>query len=226
MLQISSLPARLHMMQQETSPATGLRRPTLTMQGIASSQRSGYTYTYDGDGNRVKKATGSSGTLYWQGPVGDPIAEASKELFVTVHTPSSLSAAACAECGLSVGFCHPGCEELRDILLARDFEQPALFWQYHRLAVDTYCVQHSPYVESAKSLAAHLCGLCVYFEGQNDAVALHKLQRWLSTNPQISKPQLRSIRGALTIKHVSGLEDPVLYGSRGRMGPYCLGRLQ
>src|SRR5450755_4556469 len=62
MLQISSLPARLHMMQQETSPATGLRRPTLTMQGIASSQRSGYTYTYDGDGNRVKKATGSSGT--------------------------------------------------------------------------------------------------------------------------------------------------------------------
>jgi RHS repeat-associated protein len=37
---------------------------------------SGYTYTYDGDGKRVKKATGASGTLYWQGPVGDPIAEA------------------------------------------------------------------------------------------------------------------------------------------------------
>src|SRR5262249_33102753 len=25
----------------------------------------GYTYTYDGDGNRVKKSNGSTGTLYW-----------------------------------------------------------------------------------------------------------------------------------------------------------------
>ena len=25
----------------------------------------GYTYTYDSDGNRVKKANGSTGTLYW-----------------------------------------------------------------------------------------------------------------------------------------------------------------
>jgi hypothetical protein len=36
-----------------------------------------YTYTYDGDGNRAEKANGSTGTLYWRGPSGDPISESS-----------------------------------------------------------------------------------------------------------------------------------------------------
>jgi len=70
---------------------------------------------------------------------------------------------------------RPNCAALRDALLARDFEQPVLFWRHHRLAVDTYCVQHSSYVESAKSLAAHLCGLCVAFEQNNDPTALKRL---------------------------------------------------
>ena len=36
----------------------------------------GYTYTYDADGNRVKKSNGSTGTLYWYmtpGIVANPI---------------------------------------------------------------------------------------------------------------------------------------------------------
>jgi RHS repeat-associated protein len=37
----------------------------------------GYTYYYDGDGNRVAKSNGSTGTLYWRGPTGDPISESS-----------------------------------------------------------------------------------------------------------------------------------------------------
>jgi Family of unknown function (DUF5946) len=123
-----------------------------------------------------------------------------------------LVAARCSECGLSVDAGQPRCEELRDILLARDFQQPVLFWQYHRLAIDAYCVQHSSYVKSAKSLAAHLCGLCIYFDHQNDAAAMRTLQRWLSTNPQINKPELPAKRGQLTITHVSGIEDSVSYG--------------
>ena len=35
----------------------------------------GYAYTYDGKGERVKKASGSTGTLYWKGMGSDPIAE-------------------------------------------------------------------------------------------------------------------------------------------------------
>jgi hypothetical protein len=50
-------------------------------------------------------------------------------------------------------------------------------WTYRRpldqrLAVDAYCVQHAAYVESAKSLAAHLCGLCIAFEDVGAAAAL------------------------------------------------------
>ena len=37
----------------------------------------GYSYYYDGDGNRVVKTNGSSGTLYWRGPTGDAISESS-----------------------------------------------------------------------------------------------------------------------------------------------------
>jgi len=37
----------------------------------------GYNYYYDGDGNRVAKSNGSTGTLYWRGPTGDPISESS-----------------------------------------------------------------------------------------------------------------------------------------------------
>jgi hypothetical protein len=119
----------------------------------------------------------------------------------------------CAECGLRTTAGAPNCAGLRDRLFARDFEQPALNGNHHRLVVDCYCVQHSPYVLSAKSLAAHLCGLCVAIEHGNDPAMLGGIHRWLSTNPPITKPALPAFRGELTIAHVSGIEDPVAYGA-------------
>jgi hypothetical protein len=101
-----------------------------------------------------------------------------------------------------------------DALLARDFEQPAMYWRHHRLAVDAYALQHEPYVKSAKSLAAHLCGVCIAFEHSNDSVLLSRLQKWLSTNPTIVRPALPTARGALTIAHVHGISDPVEYGRK------------
>jgi hypothetical protein len=101
---------------------------------------------------------------------------------------------------------------LLDALLARDFEQPVLYWKYHRLTVDTYGVQHSPYVESAKSLAAHSCGLCVALASGNDPHKMKALQLWLSTNAKLPKPELPSFRGSRTIADVSGIEDPASYG--------------
>lgn len=35
----------------------------------------GYTYGYDGDGNRVTKSNGSTGTLYWRGKDGETLNE-------------------------------------------------------------------------------------------------------------------------------------------------------
>lgn len=118
----------------------------------------------------------------------------------------------CPECGIRSGAGQPNCAALRDVLLARDFEQPVRYWKYHRLAVDAYCVQHSFYVESAKSLAAHLCRLCVALEQSNDPDKLKRLQHWLSTNPKLPKPELPLFRGSLTIADVSGIDDPVGYG--------------
>jgi len=118
----------------------------------------------------------------------------------------------CRECGLRVGPGEPSCAALRDGLLARDFQQPALYWKYHRLAVDAYCLQHSPYVESAKSLAAHLCGLCAALEHANDLGIVKGIQRWLDTYPDLRKPPLPSFQGSLTIAHVCAIDEPLAYG--------------
>jgi hypothetical protein len=118
----------------------------------------------------------------------------------------------CADCGLRTDLGEPNCAELRDTLLARDFEQPALYWRFHRRAIDAYCVQHAAYVKSAKSLAAHLCGLCVALEHANHAATLRGIQQWLSTNPKLQKPELPGFRGDVTIADVSGIEDALEYG--------------
>jgi Family of unknown function (DUF5946) len=124
------------------------------------------------------------------------------------------SGEACPECGLRTASGQPTCVQMRDALLARDFEQPVRYWRFHRLAVDAYCLQHEPYVKSGKSLAAHLCGVCIALEHANDASLLERLNRWLSTNPPIKRPALPTFRGALTIAHVHGIDEPVEYGRR------------
>jgi hypothetical protein len=118
----------------------------------------------------------------------------------------------CPECGLRTAPDQPTCVQMRDALLARDFEQPVPYWRFHRLAVDAYCLQHGPYVKSAKSLAPHLCGVCMFFEHGNDADLFARMNRWLSTNPPIQKPDLPTFRGNLTIAHVHGIEEPSEYG--------------
>jgi len=117
----------------------------------------------------------------------------------------------CSDCGLRTEPGAPDCAALRDALMARDFEQPALYWKYHRMAIDAYCVQHAAYVKSAKSLAAHLCGLCVALEQGNHAGAMEGIQRWLSTNPKLDKPELPRFRGSVTIGDVYGKNDPIEY---------------
>jgi Family of unknown function (DUF5946) len=120
----------------------------------------------------------------------------------------------CTECGLQTGNDEPTCAQMFDALVARDFERPALFWKSHRLMVDAYALQHEPYVKSAKSLAAHLCGAGIAFEHGGDPTLLSRLRRWLSTNPSIVRPALPKNRGALTVAHVYGIDDPVDYGRR------------
>jgi len=52
----------------------------------------------------------------------------------------------------------------------------------------------------------------VAVERGNDQTLLSGIHKWLSTNPHLEKPELPVSRGELTIGHVSGIEDPALYG--------------
>lgn len=56
---------------------------------------------------------------------------------------------------------------------------------------------------SAKSLAAHLTGLCWAVEKDGNARGLRILQQWLNSPGKLVKPALPTSRGALTIADVA-----------------------
>jgi hypothetical protein len=99
-----------------------------------------------------------------------------------------------------------------DELLARDFSNVAYF-RVHRLMVDTYALQHPErYCVSAKSLAAHLTGLCWALERDGSrAVGSEPLRRWLDGKTGLDKPEIPARRGARTIADVRDLDDPAAY---------------
>jgi hypothetical protein len=113
----------------------------------------------------------------------------------------------CEGCGLVVDSGTDGCQSLFDELRSRQLV--ASSYQIQRLTVDTYCVQHPDrYCVSAKSLAAHLTGLCWALEYSGHPSGLKALQRWLDGHARIEKPVLPSFRGALTVADVSAAPDP------------------
>ena len=122
----------------------------------------------------------------------------------------------CAGCGLAIEGGERGCQRVMDELLARDFADP-LYFRVHRLMVDTYSLQHPDrYCASAKSLAAHLAGLCSIVErGASRAVGAEALRRWLDgPGPRgLEKPAIPAARGPLTIADVRGAPDPVAYAA-------------
>jgi uncharacterized protein DUF5946 len=115
----------------------------------------------------------------------------------------------CAGCGLAVPGGTAGCQKLMDELVARDFSN-AVYFGVHRMLVDTYSLQHPErYCASAKSLAAHLMGLCWLLEHDgNRAVGSEPLRRWLDGTPRLEKPALPAFRGRLTIADVRHAEGP------------------
>jgi hypothetical protein len=99
-----------------------------------------------------------------------------------------------------------------DELVARDFSDAAYF-RVHRMMVDTYSLQHPDrYCASAKSLAAHLTGLCWLIEHDgNRAIGSDPLRRWLNGKPPIQRPELPAFRGTITIADVRETSDPLAY---------------
>lgn len=118
----------------------------------------------------------------------------------------------CTGCGLAIPGGDEACNARFQDLGARGFGD-ARFGRVHRKVVDTYTLQHPDrYCVSAKSLAAHLCGLCELIErGGNPALPNMDLQRWLNGAVDIAKPALPQRRGAITIADVDGIDDPAAY---------------
>lgn len=119
---------------------------------------------------------------------------------------TDLSPQACSGCGNPAG--DAGCQTQFEALLARDFSDLAYF-QFHRLLVDTYSLQHPDrYCVSAKSLAAHLTGLCWALEhGGSTAVGSDHLRRWLDGRVRLKKPAIPVNRGEKTVQEVATAPD-------------------
>ena len=111
----------------------------------------------------------------------------------------------CPGCGLVVAGGVDGCQALFDDESALEYGD-VRFAARRRLVVDTYCLQHPErYCVSAISLAAHLTGMCVGMEHRGREDVLNgAIQRWLSRRPELEKPPLPLLRGAVTIADVRG----------------------
>jgi uncharacterized protein DUF5946 len=106
-----------------------------------------------------------------------------------------------------------GCQALVEQLWTREFGD-FRYARLHRLSVDAYCVQHPDrYCASAKSLAAHLCGLCCHFEHGGHPAVYRALQRWLDGARELAKPELPESRGELTLLEPCAAQDPDSYAS-------------
>jgi hypothetical protein len=82
----------------------------------------------------------------------------------------------------------------------------------HRVVVDCYCLQHpDQYCVSAKSLIAHICGLCIAQEPGSNQMAYKALQRSLNGNPVLEKASVPQWRGGLTIADVLASPDSKTY---------------
>jgi hypothetical protein len=115
----------------------------------------------------------------------------------------------CSGCGRAVAGGTAGCRARFEALVGRDFSDPR-FFATHRLFVDVYALQHpDEYCRSAKSLAAHLGGLCLILEHEASmATGAAALRDWLDGPRTLDKPAIPAHRGETTLAGLDGIDDP------------------
>ena len=116
--------------------------------------------------------------------------------------------AVCAGCDLVIPGGAEGCLELYRRVREQELRPPA-YAGFGRMIWETYCVQHPDrYCISAKSLAAHLGGLCWALEHGGHPSGYQALDRFLDGPPHFDRPALPPDRGALTIGDVAAADAP------------------
>jgi hypothetical protein len=98
-----------------------------------------------------------------------------------------------------------GCWAAYGEVLAREYSDPALFAQVHRLTVDTYAVQHpgQPSPQSIQSLALHLVSLCLTLEhGATPLAAMAALRAGAGTKSRYVWLTPPTASGVFTVAQV------------------------
>jgi hypothetical protein len=107
-----------------------------------------------------------------------------------------------------------GCQALFDQFRVRESAELARDYGSTRLTIDIYSVQHPDrYCVSAKSLAAHLTGLCWAVERGESEVGLRVLQRWLNGSVPLNKPAIPKDRGKLTVADIASAVEQAAYAA-------------
>ncbi|MEO8609442.1 MAG: DUF5946 family protein [Chloroflexota bacterium] len=108
----------------------------------------------------------------------------------------------CPECGAQVAGGRGGCQALFDEIAYAMGTEPRIA-AVHRLALDTYCMQHvESYCESAKSYAAHLIGLWYGIHHPRDPVPYTPIARILNQSTTLVNPPVLSNRGSITFPEI------------------------
>ena len=120
----------------------------------------------------------------------------------------------CAGCGLEIAGGTDGCQALFDQFRLRESAELARDYGSTRLTIDIYSLQHPDrYCVSAKSLAAHLTGLCWAVERSGSESGLRALQRWLNGSVPLDKPDVPNDRGKLTVADIASAVDHAAYAA-------------
>ncbi len=115
----------------------------------------------------------------------------------------------CPDCGAPMGG-RSGCDRAFHELGARAIADAA-FGYGRRAVVDAYCLQHPAYIESLKSFAAHLCGLCAAVERRTDARAERAIWHTLQVPPGATKPPPVRTGWTRTVASVVGATEPMAF---------------
>ena len=112
----------------------------------------------------------------------------------------------CHECGAKIAGGQAACQALFQTFGAQAFDNLRLA-SVHRLAVDSYCLQHvDPYCVSAKSYAAHLVGLCCGVAHNGNPALYDIIHRWLNGSVTLNKPDVLGFRGRITLPEVLAIQ--------------------
>jgi hypothetical protein len=105
----------------------------------------------------------------------------------------------------------PGCWAAYGDVLAREYSDPVLFGQVHRLTVDAYAVQHpgEPATQSVQSVALHLVSLCLILEhGATLSEATASLQKGAHATSRYVWLPPPEFPGAMTVADVQQAKTP------------------